>query len=127
MIEPCGFPFSLKAVRRAALDYAEHATILRRDSWADFQASRPPGRLILLTTAAEITLWDFEFRDGDCLLLGRESAGVPEEVHLAADARLRIPLAPGRRSLNVVTAAAIALGEAERQKVARRQRRAASS
>ena len=116
VIEPCGFPFSLKTVRRAAMDYAEHAEIVRHDSWAAFQADRPPGRLILMTTQAAAELWSFAFEPNDSLLLGRESAGAPEEVHAAADARLCIPLRPGARSLNVVTAAAIALGEAERQR-----------
>ena len=116
VIEPCGFPFSLRAVRRSAMDYAELAEIRHRSSWAAFLAERPRGRLILLTTAANAApLWSARFEESDCLLVGRESAGAPPEVHEAADLRLRIPTASGARSLNVAMAAAIALAEAKRQ------------
>lgn len=115
VIEPCGFPFSIKAVRRAAMDYADHAEMRRWDSWAQFQAQRAPGRLLLLTTAAAAALWEHRFAPTDVLLLGRESAGAPREVHDAADRRLIIPMEPPARSLNVATAAAIALGEWRRQ------------
>jgi tRNA (cytidine/uridine-2'-O-)-methyltransferase len=114
VIEPCGFPLSDKAVRRAAMDYAARAEVRRHAGWADFQASAE-GRLLLFTTRAALPYQEFRFRPGDILLLGRESAGVPDEVHEAADARLYIPLVAGPRSLNVVAAAAMALGEALRQ------------
>lgn len=117
VIEPCGFPLSDRAVRRAAMDYAQRAEVQRHASWLRFLEApeRTQGRLVLLTTRGAAPLHGFAFRHSDVLLLGRESAGVPLEVHEAADARLFIPLAPGARSLNVVTAAAIALGEALRQ------------
>ena len=118
VIEPCGFAFSPRAWRRSAMDYADLAELHRHDSWDAFMAERPPGRLIAMTTKGAASLWDFVFRPGDTLLMGRESAGLPEEVHTAAaDARLVIPLRPGARSLNVAVAAAIAVAEAGRQVV----------
>ena len=114
IIEPCGFPLSDKAVRRAAMDYAESVQAARHASWGEFLTTRR-GRLLLFTTRAAVPFHRFAFRPDDILLFGRESAGVPDEVHEAADARLLIPLAPGARSLNVVNAAAMALGEALRQ------------
>jgi len=115
IIEPCGFPFSVQAVRRSALDYASHADLVAHPSWAAFQARRPVGRLVLLTTRAEQAYTGFAFAADDILMVGRESAGVPEEVAAAADARLRIPMRPGLRSLNVAVAASMVLGEALRQ------------
>ena len=116
VIEPCGFPLSDAAIRRAALDYAGLAQVERHAGWNDFLAnSAPSGRLVLFTTRAVAPFHDFAFAAGDNLLFGRESAGAPDEVHDAAGARLVIPLAPGARSLNVVTAATLALGEALRQ------------
>jgi tRNA (cytidine/uridine-2'-O-)-methyltransferase len=117
VIEPCGFPLSDRAVRRAALDYGEKAEIVRHASWTKFLEDplRCQGRLLLFTTRGASPFHEFRYRPGDVLLMGRESAGVPLEVHQAADARLYIPLAAGSRSLNVVTAAAMALGEALRQ------------
>lgn len=117
VIEPCGFPLSDRAVARAAMDYAAKAEVTRHASWAGFRADplRAQGRIVLFTTRAAAPYHSFAFRPGDVLLMGRESAGVPDEVHAAADARLYIPLVPGVRSLNVVTAAAIALAEALRQ------------
>lgn len=116
VIEPCGFPFSRRAVRRSSMDYLDLAQITHWPSWESFKAERQAGRLLLLTTAPEApAIWSARFEESDYLLMGRESAGVPPEVHEAADLRLRIPTAPAARSLNVVTAAAIALGEARRQ------------
>jgi tRNA (cytidine/uridine-2'-O-)-methyltransferase len=115
VIEPCGFPLSGAAIRRASMDYARFAEVRRHAGWHDFQAAERSGRLVLFTTRAVVRLPDFRFRHDDVLLMGRESAGVPDEVHAAADARVTIPLAPGARSLNVVTAAAIGLYEALRQ------------
>jgi tRNA (cytidine/uridine-2'-O-)-methyltransferase len=114
LIEPCGFPLSDAAIRRAAMDYAAIAEVHRHTGWRAFDSVRK-GRLVLFTTRGATPLYDFTFRPDDVLLFGRESAGVPDEVHAAADARVFIPLAQGARSLNVVTAAAIALGEALRQ------------
>jgi tRNA (cytidine/uridine-2'-O-)-methyltransferase len=117
IIEPCGFPLSDRALRRAALDYGDLARIERHDSWSNFLAApaRTEGRLALFTTRGARPFTDFSFEAGDTLLFGRESAGVPDEVHAAANARLLIPLAPAARSLNLVAAAAIGLGEALRQ------------
>jgi tRNA (cytidine/uridine-2'-O-)-methyltransferase len=115
VIEPCGFPLSDRAIKRAAMDYAARAEVARHDSWTAFRAARAGARLVLFTTRAAEPLHGFAFRADDVLLFGRESAGVPDEVHAAADARLIIPIRPETRSLNVVAAAAIALGEALRQ------------
>ena len=117
MIEPCAFPLSDKAIRRAALDYGENADVVRHDSWVDFLKSpaRTTGRLVLFTTKGASPLYDFRFAAGDTLLMGRESAGVPDDVHSAAEARLFIPMQPGARSLNVINAAAMGLGEGLRQ------------
>lgn len=117
VIEPCAFPLSDKSLRRAALDYGDKADFRLHGSWRAFLADpeRRRGRLILFTTRASEPFHRFAFQSGDTLLMGRESAGVPEEVHAAAEARVFVPLAAGLRSLNVVTAAAIGLGEALRQ------------
>ena len=115
VIEPCGFPLDSREVRRVAMDYGAASAPTAHDSWEAFRESVNPARLILLTTRAEMAIWDFRFRPDDVILMGRESAGAPDEVHAAADARLTIPLAPGARSLNVHVAAAVALAEARRQ------------
>lgn len=114
VIEPCGFPFSLRAVKRSALDYGEHADISAHVDWAAFRAARP-GRLVLLTTKGSIAHTGAEYRPDDILLVGQESVGVPDHVHADASLRVRIPLASGLRSLNVAIAAAMVLGEALRQ------------
>jgi tRNA (cytidine/uridine-2'-O-)-methyltransferase len=118
IIEPCGFPFNDKGLRRAGLDYIDRARLTRHASWRAFTEMRGAAsaeRLVLLTTAAEHSYDEFSFETDDILLLGRESAGAPEHVHKIADARIKIPMAPGARSLNVVVAAAIALAEGLRQ------------
>lgn len=115
IIEPCGFPLDDKRIRRAAMDYYDHAVIARHASWDAFQHGRRSGRLVLLTTMGAATFPDIAFRADDTLLLGRESAGVPASVHAVADLRLRIPLKKGTRSLNVALAAAMVLSEALRQ------------
>jgi len=114
IIEPCGFVFSDAGFRRAGLDYVELAEVVRHASWDAFGAART-GRLILLTTKAPLAYTNFAYTASDTLLLGRESAGVPDFVHETASARLRIPLKAGLRSLNVAQAAAMAVGEALRQ------------
>jgi tRNA (cytidine/uridine-2'-O-)-methyltransferase len=117
IIEPAGFPVTDRNFRRAGMDYLDRIAVERHASWrafADDLAARG-GRLVLATTRAELRYTDFAFAATDTILLGRESAGVPDEVHAAADARLGIPLAPGLRSLNVAVAAAMLLGEALRQ------------
>ncbi|HIJ61297.1 MAG TPA: tRNA (cytidine(34)-2'-O)-methyltransferase [Rhodospirillaceae bacterium] len=115
VIGPCGFLWDDRRLKRAGMDYLGLAEIRQNASWADFLARREPGRLILLTTAGDGRHVDFAFRPDDVLLFGRESAGVPAEVHDLADARLRIPLRPGARSLNLSISAAMALAEALRQ------------
>lgn len=119
LIGPAGFDFSDKAFRRAGLDYLDHVELTRHVSFASFTqglaAETPAPRIVLLTTHGAVDHVDFAFRADDVLLLGRESAGVPASVHERADARVRIPVRPGLRSLNIAVAAAMALGEALRQ------------
>jgi tRNA (cytidine/uridine-2'-O-)-methyltransferase len=115
IIEPCGFPVDDKRIRRAAMDYYDHASLMRHASWAAFRRAHTAGRLVLLTTSGATPLPDVTFQADDTLLLGRESAGVPAEVHAAANLSVRIPLKKGLRSLNVALAAAMVLGEALRQ------------
>jgi len=115
VIEPCGFPLSAKAARRAAMDYIDLTDMQIHDSWAFFQRSYPSSRRVLLTTEGAENLYQFRFQADDILLVGRESAGVPSAVHAAVDARIRIPMPGGGRSLNVAVSAAIALSEAGRQ------------
>ncbi len=116
IIEPCGFLLSDRNFRRAGMDYLQNAEIRRHESWARFyESARPVTRLVLLTTKGNLAYTEFAFTPGDTLLVGRESAGVPQAVHDAADAKLVIPLRPGLRSLNVAQAAAMVLGEALRQ------------
>ena len=117
VIGPAGFEMSDRALRRAGLDYIGSVEIIRHGSFTDFEAERRAAgrRLVLLTTAATLPYADFTFHAGDSLMLGRESAGVPQSVHEAADARILIPMKPGLRSLNVAVAAAMVLGEALRQ------------
>ena len=116
LIEPCGFLLDDRRLKRAVLDYAADLTICRHASWEAFLARRASqSRLILMTTTGTTPLHRFMFAADDTILLGRESAGVPEEVHRAAATRVVIPLRPGARSLNVVLAGAIALAEGLRQ------------
>jgi tRNA (cytidine/uridine-2'-O-)-methyltransferase len=117
IIEPCGFVWDERRVRRVALDYRNHARIERVASFATFEKARGAGsaRLVLLTTHARRSYYAVAYRPDDILMVGRESGGVPDVVHAAADLRVRVPMAPGRRSLNVVTALTMVLGEALRQ------------
>src|SRR5262245_40848510 len=121
IIEPAGFPSSDRAFRRAGMDYLDQVVIVRHASWAAFERWRKEAgsRLILCTTRASASYLDHAFRPDDVLLFGRESSGVPDEVHSAADARLVIPMRTGLRSLNVAMAAAMAAGEALRQTAGR--------
>jgi len=117
IIGPAGFPTSDRAFRRAGMDYLDAVTIVRHAAWDDFESWRRGGkhRLLLFTTAGAQSYLDHRFAAEDVLLFGRESAGVPPDVHQAADARLIIPMRSGMRSLNVAVAAAMAAGEALRQ------------
>jgi tRNA (cytidine/uridine-2'-O-)-methyltransferase len=117
IIEPAGFPVSDRHFRRAGMDYLDRVSITRHDSWSKFEQWRNDGRyrLILFTTRGNCSYLDYRYGADDILLFGRESAGVPDDVVTAADARLVIPIQPGLRSLNVAMSAAMALGEALRQ------------
>jgi tRNA (cytidine/uridine-2'-O-)-methyltransferase len=117
IVGPAAFPANDRAFRRAGLDYLDQVKVQDHISFASFDNWRKKEgrRVVLLSTKAEMSHIDFSFRNNDILMFGRESAGVPEEVHKAADARLRIPMQPGLRSLNVAVSVAIVLGEALRQ------------
>ena len=120
IIEPCGFLFNDKGLKRAGMDYLEMASYRRHTSWDDFLAYREQnpkeyGRIVLLTTHASIPYTDFQFKSNDIILMGRESAGVPEIVHQTADARLLIPMNKNARSINVALSAVMVVGEALRQ------------
>jgi tRNA (cytidine/uridine-2'-O-)-methyltransferase len=117
IIEPAGFLISDRRFRRSAMDYLDQLVIGRHASFERFETWRAASgrRLVLLTTKGDSQLWEFVFRPGDILMVGRESAGVPDAVAAVADARVRIPIRPSLRSLNVGIAAALALGEALRQ------------
>lgn len=117
VIGPAGFDMSDRALRRAGLDYLDQVQILRHRSFAEFENHRRQrgGRLLLLTTAGTCAYTDFSYHSGDILLAGRESAGVPPDVHNSADARLKVPMRPGLRALNVAVALAMVLGEGLRQ------------
>ena len=117
IIEPAGFPLSDKTLKRAGMDYLEMAALTRHVDWNAFEDWRraKAHRLVLLTTKAATGYTGFSFAEGDILLFGRESAGVPDSVHQAADARLTIPMQPGTRSINVALSVAMVAGEAIRQ------------
>ena len=114
IILPCGFAFSDRGLKRAALDYAAAAEVRRHASWSDFEAQATQ-RIVLLTTTGDVRLPEARFAPGDILLLGSESRGAPAEVHAHAGLRVRIPQAAGTRSLNIAVAAGIGLAEAMRQ------------
>ncbi|MEX0808387.1 MAG: TrmH family RNA methyltransferase [Dongiaceae bacterium] len=114
IVEPCGFLLDDRRMRRAGMDYVAAADWRRHASWPAFR-EQLTGRLLLLTTAGDLPYTQFAFAEDDTLLVGRESGGVPDDVHRSADARLVVPMRPGMRSLNVALAAAIVLGEAIRQ------------
>ncbi|MDV6329761.1 tRNA (cytidine(34)-2'-O)-methyltransferase [Asticcacaulis sp. 201] len=119
VIEPCGFPLNDKAIKRAAMDYGRCAKVSHHMSWDAYLGfvgeTLPGSRLILFTTRSAQPAYGFQFRPDDILLMGRESAGAPDEVHARADARLFLPISRDARSINVINAAAMALGEALRQ------------
>ncbi|CDO37299.1 MULTISPECIES: tRNA (cytidine(34)-2'-O)-methyltransferase [Novosphingobium] len=115
LIEPMGFAWDDRRVRRTAMDYIDHVSITRHPGFDAFRATIGSGRLVLFTTKTTQSAYDFTYRADDILLFGKESAGVPPCVVEACDARVRIPLRPEVRSLNLATAAALALGEALRQ------------
>ncbi|NQV43802.1 MAG: tRNA (cytidine(34)-2'-O)-methyltransferase [Rhodospirillales bacterium] len=119
IIEPCGFVLDEKRLRRAGMDYLDSVDMIRHASWQKYleqrQVNQESGRMVLLTTKGSVPYAAFAFQSGDTILLGRESAGVPGSVHDSADARIRIPMAAGMRSLNVAVSAGVVMGEALRQ------------
>lgn len=115
VIEPAGFTWSDSSLRRAGMDYLDKTDLVRDSSWTAFRQRTAGRRTVLLTTKASLPVSAFRFCADDVILLGRESAGVPEAVHEAAEARLLIPMLPGLRSLNVAMACALVTGEALRQ------------
>lgn len=115
LIEPMGFVWEDRRVRRTAMDYIDHVEIARHAGFDAFRATVGARRLILFTTKSTSSAYDFRFMPDDILLFGKESAGVPPAIHEACDARLRIPIRPQVRSMNLATSTAIALGEALRQ------------
>ena len=115
VVEPCGFPLTAKALRRAAMDYGADMDVARHSSFDAFTLTLDQARLVLMTTKGATPLQDFSFQPDDVLIFGRESAGAPEDVHTRADARIIIPMAQGARSFNLVNSASIALFEGLRQ------------
>ena len=120
IIEPCGFIFNEKSMKRAGMDYINMANYRRHNSWTDFLKYREEnpneyGRLVLLTTKASIPYTEFEFKENDIILMGRESAGVPDSVHQMVDSRLIIPMNANARSINVAVSAVMVIGEALKQ------------
>ena len=115
LIEPMGFTWDDRRVRRAAMDYIDHVAVTRHASFAAFHATLGQSRLVLFTTKATTSAYDLAYRPDDVLLFGKESAGVPAEVAALAHAKVRLPMRAEVRSLNLATAAALALGEALRQ------------
>lgn len=115
IIEPCGFPWNDKKIRTSAMDYVDHIKLQKHSSWEAFQSTNAPRRLILMSTKTSLPYTDFSFRPDDILIAGSESSGVPPEIHACIEAQVTIPMASGLRSLNVINAAAMVLGEALRQ------------
>ena len=115
LIEPLGFAWDDRRVRRTAMDYIDHVEVARFDDFESWSLARPVGRRLLLTTKGKASPYEFAFEADDLLILGKESAGVPEDVAARCDHKLRLPIRPQVRSLNLATAAALVLGEALRQ------------
>jgi tRNA (cytidine/uridine-2'-O-)-methyltransferase len=115
VIEPCGFVLDDRRMRRAGMDYLDQVDFMRHASWDAYRAAASSGRLVLLTTKATTRHVDFDFAAEDRIMVGQESGGVPDVIAASCDARLRIPMRPGLRSINVALAASMALGEALRK------------
>lgn len=115
LIEPMGFAWDDRRVRRTAMDYIDHVNVRRHAGFAAFREAVGPARLVLFTTKSSASIYEFAFDPADILLFGKESAGVPADVAEACHARVRIPMRPQVRSMNLATSAAVALGEALRQ------------
>ncbi len=115
IIEPCGFPWDTKKIQRAGMDYVDKVDLIRHDSWGSFQKTYADRRFVLMSTKASVDYLDFEFNDNDILIAGRESAGVPLDIHQGIENRVLINMSGQARSLNVINATAIITGEALRQ------------
>ena len=115
IIEPCGFPLNDRKIKQAGMDYLNQVEMTRHNSWGSFTSTMTDKRLILMTTKSSQPYTDFQFQEGDILIAGRESAGVPENIHKAVDHRLLIPMTGQARSLNIINATAMITGEALRQ------------
>ena len=115
IIEPCGFVFSNKSLRRSGMDYVDEDLLTRHDDYAAFRSAARANRIILLSTKAKTPYIDFTYQATDIIMVGRESAGVPKSVHGDVDDSVTIPMVPGMRSLNVAISAAMVVGEALRQ------------
>lgn len=115
VIMPCGFPWNDKKIRQAGLDYMDAIQLTKHDSWDRFKETKKDSRLILMTTKASVRYTDFEFNEKDILIAGRESSGVPDEIHDYVDHRVVVPVKPGLRSFNIINASAMILSEALRQ------------
>jgi len=115
IIEPCGFPFNDRKIRQAAMDYMTLVNYARHSSWDSFRQERGASRVILMTTKASVPYTEFSFQHGDILLAGRESSGVPDDVHASVDGRVVIPMYGEARSLNIINATSMIVGEALRQ------------
>ncbi len=115
LIEPMGFAWDDRRVRRTAMDYIDHVTVVRHAGFDAFRATIGSSRLVLFTTKSSESLYHFQFRPDDILLFGKESAGVPAAVAEVCDVRVRVPMQPQVRSMNLATTTALALGEALRQ------------
>lgn len=115
IIEPCGFPWDLKKIKQSGMDYLDDATIIRHDSWEKFQETYESWRFVLMTTKSAAPYTAFKFSSNDILVAGRESAGVPDEIHKAIESRITIPMHGETRSLNIINATSMIIGEALRQ------------
>jgi len=115
IIEPCGFPWDIKKIKQSGMDYMTQANITRHTSWDAFKEAYPQRRLVLMTTKASVNYTDYEFSDNDILIAGRESAGVPDDIHAQMDGRVKIDMQGSARSLNIINATAMITGEALRQ------------
>jgi len=115
IIHPCGFPWDMKKIKQSGMDYIDQVDLIEHESWTAFQETYNDRRIVLMTTKTNTAYTDFEFQDGDILMAGRESAGVPEEVHALLDNKITIKMNGKARSLNIINATAMITGEALRQ------------
>lgn len=115
IIHPCGFPWDYKKIKQSGMDYVEQVDLIEHNSWAAFQETYKERRIVLMTTKTNTAYTDFEFQENDILMAGRESAGVPEEVHEQLEHHITIPMAGQARSLNIINATSMIAGEALRQ------------